>query len=205
MQLKVSLRQSTRARKANHNTSSMLFIAYAICAQVTHTACVWFAWERGMRRWLSRFALLPKGPLLQGGFLQKRSHGVRSEIWWRDRRRASLYLHPHLSDPMTAPRDWKPARRILPLRQRPQRFSCLLPRKLTKETLDKSPPLFRPSMRSWWRWSLVLLPSWISTGWPSALSNRRKLWLPELGLGRSPWWRGETNQRFCGVQLYPPH
>ncbi len=43
------------------------------------------------------------------------ARGVRSAIWWRDRRWASLYLHPHLSDLMTAPRDWKPARRILPL------------------------------------------------------------------------------------------
>ncbi len=85
MQLKVSLRQSTRARKANHNTSSMLFTAYVICAQVTHTACVWFAWERGMRRRLSRFALLPKGPLLQGGFLQKRFPWRRSRFHWRQR------------------------------------------------------------------------------------------------------------------------
>ncbi len=85
MQLKVSLRQSTRARKANHNTSSMLFTAYVICAQVTHTACVWFAWERGMRRRLSRFALLLKGPLLQGGFLQKRFPWRRPRFHWKQR------------------------------------------------------------------------------------------------------------------------
>ncbi len=139
--LKVSLRQSTRARNADHNTSGVFLPAYAICAQVTHTACMWFAWERGMRSRLSR-ELIARTAILQGGFFHKHSplslrqsggsaRGVRSEIEWRDRRRASLYLHHYLSDPMTAPRDWKPARRILPLGQRPQRFSCLLLRKLT--------------------------------------------------------------------------
>ncbi len=52
--LKVSLRQSTKVRKVNHSTSSVFLPGYAIYAQVTHTACVWFAWERGMRRRLSR-------------------------------------------------------------------------------------------------------------------------------------------------------
>ncbi len=120
--LKVSLRQSTRARKVNHNTSSVFLPAYAICAQVTHTACVWFAWEQGKRRRLSRGGWLLRDPpstfaslalvLRQSG---GSARGVRSEIWWRHRKQASLYLHPHLSDPMTAPRDWKHARWILPL------------------------------------------------------------------------------------------
>ncbi len=79
------------------------------------------------------------------------ARGVRSGIWWRDRRRASLYLHPHLSDPMTALRDRKPALWLLPLGQRPRRFSCLPPRRLTRETSSTLHPLFCPNMRSWWR------------------------------------------------------
>ncbi len=102
-------------------------------------------------------------------------HGVRSGIWWRDRRRANLYLRPHLSDPMTAPRVWKPARRILPLgqRPRPRRFSCLPPRRLTQGTSNMLHPLFHPNMRSLWRWSLMPWPSWVSIGRLSVLSNRR--------------------------------
>ncbi len=88
--------------------------------------CVCFAPERpfspGRVLSLAFLAALAPLPLRRsvGGV-----RGVRSGIWRKDRRRASLYLHPHLSDLMTALRDRKPALRLLPLGQRPRRFSCL--------------------------------------------------------------------------------
>ncbi len=42
------------------------------------------------------------------------ARGVRREIWWRDWRRASLYLHPHLSYQMTAPEFGSPPGGWLP-------------------------------------------------------------------------------------------
>ncbi len=165
--------------RAKHSTSSVFLPASVFCVQVIHTACVCFAWEQGMQRRLSRgliarsaraslcVCFAPERPSSPGRVLSlaflaalaplplRRSkggaRGVRSGIWWRDRRRASLYLHPHLSDLMTALRDRKPALRLLPLGQRPRRFSCLPPRRLTRETLSTLHPLFHPNMRSWWR------------------------------------------------------
>ncbi len=176
-------------RESHHKQCVPPCVRY-LCAGDTHSLCVVCLGMRHAEAALEgadwphceslplRLLCSWKGPLLQRGLVHKRSlrhrrasaeaersggsaRGVHSTIWWRDRGGASLYLHLHLLDPMTAPRDWKPARRILPLGQRPRRFSCLIPWKVT---LGKSTLLFCPSMRSWWRWSLVPWPSWISTG-----------------------------------------
>ncbi len=90
------------------------------------------------------------GPASAEAERRRRSWGSQRDLV-EDRRRASLYLHPHLSDLMTALRDRKPALRLLPLGQRPRRFSCLPLRRLTREALSTLHPLFHPNMRSWWR------------------------------------------------------
>ncbi len=59
----------------------------------------------------------------------------------------------------TAPRDRKPALRILLLGQRARRFSSLPPRRLTWGAPSMFRPLCHPNMRSLWRWSLVLWPN----------------------------------------------
>ncbi len=76
------------------------------------------------------------------------THGVRSWIWWREWRRASPYLLPHLPDPLPALWDRKPVLLSLPPRERAQCFSYLPPRKLMwrASSID---PLNPHSMRSY--------------------------------------------------------
>ncbi len=157
-----------------------------LCLGMRHAEAAVGGWLAALREPPSKFASLPKGPLLQRGFFHKRSPWRRPHFCWGgaaaalvgfaawsdggigDERVSIFILTYQIRWPLpelgSLPGGYFPSGSF-------RSVSRLLPRKLTWDMLGKSPPLFRPSMRSWWRWSLVPWPSWISTGQPSALWN----------------------------------
>ncbi len=152
--------------------------------------CVCFAPEKpsspGRVLSLAFLAALAPLPLRrsEGG-----ARGVHSEIWWRIRRRASLYLHPHLPDLVTALRDRKPALRLLPLGQRPRRF-CVFP---WGGWHGKRWALCTPSFTPIWGAGEVIT---------RAAAKLSLDWSAERPVEPQ---RGKLDERFLRFQTAPPH